>query len=98
MAAAFGFGLSRLEPIPEDGCPGGNVDLSATDSRMDTDILRVLAVTGISAHLMAGIFTVFYRRVFGRRFRSYGVRPPDVAGLGIAVAGCLLTLFREPAF
>jgi len=92
-AAIVGFGFTRFttdEYTPETMTIK---DLSAYYSNMDTDILRILAVTGILGFVTwAGIFAVFLKRlVTFRRLSPYSARYAPLLALAIAVPGCMLT-------
>lgn len=89
LAFLIGFGYSRFDSTAS--VSGGQVALLY--SRMDTDILKILAVTGILGFITwSAIFYVFFKRLFvmARVYARTVIESP-VLPIGIGVAGALLT-------
>jgi len=92
-AAIIGFGFTRFTTDAYAPETMTIKDLSAFYSNMDTDVLRVLAVTGILGFISwAGIFLVFLKRLISsKRVHPYSARQAPLLALAIAVPGCMLT-------
>jgi len=92
-AAIVGFGFTRFTTDAYSPETMTIKDLSSYYSNMDTDVLRILAVTGILGFLSwAGIFAVLLKRLVSfARLGPYSARYAPLLALVIAVPGCMLT-------
>lgn len=90
VALAVGFGYVRFDATATGVAAS---EFLLRYSRMDSDIIRVLAVTGVLGFVSwLGVFFVFLKRVQAVRRRNRTLfRQPAAVALAVAVSGCLLT-------
>jgi hypothetical protein len=87
-ALLIGFGYGRS--VASASASGGAMALLY--SRMDTDVLRILALTGVIGFASwIALFHVFFATVAGNRRRRRQLRKSPVLGIVVGVAGTLVT-------